>query len=152
MEAPAFQPDATWNHLQATMIPPRQNHFCSKQTTSTKIFMSCRTGPLRVARPLRGVYTGLGMISGRGPPVGRDDLSSDQREDLCSILPRQVKKACERPPHAQWARPAGHVSFNSVYKSAEPTITPQQKASPAHPPDSTSPTPAKSPYSAHPAP
>jgi hypothetical protein len=25
------------------------------------------------------------------------------------FLPRQVKKACERPPHAQWARPAGQV-------------------------------------------
>jgi hypothetical protein len=34
--------------------------------------MSCRTGPLRVARPLRGGCTGLaGMILG-GPPVGRD--------------------------------------------------------------------------------
>jgi hypothetical protein len=29
------------------------------------------------------------------------------------ILPRQVKKACERPPHAQWARPTGHYLFNS---------------------------------------
>ena len=25
------------------------------------------------------------------------------------ISPRQVKKACERPPHAKWARPAGHI-------------------------------------------
>ena len=25
--------------------------------------------------------------------------------------PRQGKKACERPPHAQWARPAGHQSL-----------------------------------------
>jgi hypothetical protein len=24
--------------------------------------MSCRTGPLRVARPLRGVYTGLAVM------------------------------------------------------------------------------------------
>jgi len=24
------------------------------------------------------------------------------------VLPRQVKKACERPPSAQEARPAGH--------------------------------------------
>jgi hypothetical protein len=23
------------------------------------------------------------------------------------ILPQLVKEACERPPHAQWARPAG---------------------------------------------
>src|SRR5271170_148809 len=26
-------------------------------------------------------------------------------------LPGQVKKACKRPPHAQWARPAGHHYF-----------------------------------------
>jgi hypothetical protein len=43
--------------------------------------MSCRTGPLRVERPLRGVYAGLAGIISIGPPVGRDDLSSDQRED-----------------------------------------------------------------------
>jgi hypothetical protein len=34
--------------------------------------VSCRTGPLRVGRPLRGLYTGLGRMSGGGPPVGRD--------------------------------------------------------------------------------
>ena len=27
---------------------------------------------------------------------------------MLPILPRQVKKACERPPSAQEARPAGH--------------------------------------------
>jgi hypothetical protein len=27
---------------------------------------------------------------------------------MLQILPRQVKKACERPPFAQEARPAGH--------------------------------------------
>jgi hypothetical protein len=38
-------------------------------------------GPLRVERPLRGVYTGLAGIIGIGPPVGRANFSSDQRED-----------------------------------------------------------------------
>jgi hypothetical protein len=32
---------------------------------------SCRTGPLRVERSLRDVYTGLGDHDGLGPPVGR---------------------------------------------------------------------------------
>ena len=31
------------------------------------------------------------------------------------ISPRPVKKACERPPHAQWARPAGHQSLVSFH-------------------------------------
>ncbi len=32
---------------------------------------------------------------------------SDQRKDFCRLsLTRQVKKACERLPHAQWARHA----------------------------------------------
>jgi hypothetical protein len=26
-----------------------------------------------------------------------------------SVSTRQIKEACERPPHAQWARPAGQV-------------------------------------------
>jgi hypothetical protein len=34
--------------------------------------MSCRTGPLRVARPLRGVCTGHAGTIIFGPPVGRD--------------------------------------------------------------------------------
>ncbi len=33
--------------------------------------LSCRTGPLRVGRPLRGGYTGLGGTSCTGSPVGR---------------------------------------------------------------------------------
>src|ERR1700677_4478382 len=33
--------------------------------------MSCRTGPLRVGRPLRGAYTFLATTNYRGPPVGR---------------------------------------------------------------------------------
>ena len=38
--------------------------------------MSCRTGPLRAGRSLRNAYTGLGKMSGIGPPVGRkEDLS-----------------------------------------------------------------------------
>ena len=40
--------------------------------------MSCRTGPLRVGRSLRDA-----CIPSVGPPVGRDHLSSDQREDHC---------------------------------------------------------------------
>jgi hypothetical protein len=51
--------------------------------------MSCRTGPLRVGRPLRGGYTGLDGMMFFGPPDGRkknDD--SDQREDLCFLCCR----------------------------------------------------------------
>jgi hypothetical protein len=33
--------------------------------------MSCRTGPRRVERPLRGVYTDLAKAIFCGPPVGR---------------------------------------------------------------------------------
>jgi hypothetical protein len=33
------------------------------------------------------------------------------------ILPRQVKKACERPLHAQWARPAGLAFLQIPYGS-----------------------------------
>src|SRR5437588_8297097 len=29
-------------------------------------------------------------------------------------LPSQAKKACERPPHAQWARPAGHKRLSPL--------------------------------------
>jgi hypothetical protein len=29
------------------------------------------------------------------------------------VLPRPVKKACERPPSAQEARPAGHLSLRA---------------------------------------
>ena len=48
--------------------------------------LSCRTGPLRVGRPLRGVCTGLARINSLGPPVGRDDLSSDQRRTIAIHL------------------------------------------------------------------
>src|SRR5260370_36716561 len=34
-----------------------------------------------------------------------------------SMSPGQVKKACERPPHAQWARPAGQVFKTNSYVS-----------------------------------
>ena len=33
---------------------------------------------------------------------------------MLSGLPRQVKKACERPPHAEWARPAGQLAFSET--------------------------------------
>jgi hypothetical protein len=49
--------------------------------------MSCRTGPLRVARPLRGVYTGLGLANRMGrPPAGRLDLFFYQWEDNSPLL------------------------------------------------------------------
>jgi hypothetical protein len=36
------------------------------------------------------------------------------------VLPRPVKKACERPPHAKWARPAGHgLSIASIAKTLQ---------------------------------
>src|SRR5271170_6410846 len=70
--------------------------------------VSCRTGPLRVGRSLRDLYT-----PSVDAPVGRGEIScADQREDFLHLdLPGQVKKACKRPPHAQWARPAGHHYF-----------------------------------------
>jgi hypothetical protein len=34
--------------------------------------MSCRTGPLRAERPLRGVSTLFQLKMGSGPPVGRE--------------------------------------------------------------------------------
>ena len=36
---------------------------------------------------------------------------------MLSILPRQVKKACERPPSAQEARPAGHARLVSFLET-----------------------------------
>jgi len=36
--------------------------------------VSCRTGPLRVARSLRDVCTGLGLSEGFGPLVGRREI------------------------------------------------------------------------------
>lgn len=44
--------------------------------------MSCRTDPLRAARPLRGVYTGLGGGNCTGPPVGRADDCSGRMFEL----------------------------------------------------------------------
>ena len=46
--------------------------------------VSCRTGPLRVARPLRGVYTGLGGMVVFGPAVGRGSmiLANGQAKDV----------------------------------------------------------------------
>ena len=71
--------------------------------------MSCRTSLLRGARPLRGMYTGLGRIISIGPPVGAGSSFSDQREDLRhSFFLDKLKRRANAPPHAQWARPAGH--------------------------------------------
>ncbi len=41
--------------------------------------MSCRTGPLRVGRPLRGVYTGLGRIILKGLRVAQDTIPANGR-------------------------------------------------------------------------
>jgi hypothetical protein len=61
--------------------------------------MSCRTGPLRVARPLRGVYTGLGEMIFVGPPVGRKKDNPDQREDLCCFFhPDKLKRRANARP------------------------------------------------------
>src|SRR6267378_2626220 len=48
---------------------------------------SCRTGPLRVGRPLRGAYTGLARRSALVLPLVAKDYS-DQREDQCRSLYR----------------------------------------------------------------
>jgi hypothetical protein len=71
--------------------------------------VSCRTGPLRVGRPLRGVCTGLAGDNSGGLPLVGDDVP-DQREGPRVGVGWTIKKACERPPSAQEARPAGHSS------------------------------------------
>ena len=76
--------------------------------------MSCRTGPLRVERPLRGAYTGLGNMILLLPPLVGIIIFRPTGGPMLLISPRQVKKACERPPHAQWARPAGHKNRKSL--------------------------------------
>jgi hypothetical protein len=48
--------------------------------------MSCRTGPLRVGLPLRGVCTDLAAITSVDPPVARGHLSSDQGEDRSTSI------------------------------------------------------------------
>ena len=57
---------------------------------------SCRTGPLRAGRSLRDVYT-----PSVGAPVGRkrEFVPTNGRST------RSSKKACERLPPAQGARP-----------------------------------------------
>jgi hypothetical protein len=51
---------------------------------------SCRTGPLRAERPLRGGCTGLGWTGRIGPPVGRMEEDSTNG----SLVPQgiQVRK------------------------------------------------------------
>src|SRR5258708_450769 len=75
--------------------------------------MSCRTSPLRVGRPLPGVYTGRMVMIVVGPPLVGRRLSrpTGGRMPMRLAPKRQVKEACERPPRAQRARPAGHVSY-----------------------------------------
>jgi hypothetical protein len=50
--------------------------------------MSCRTGPLRVGRPLRGVYTCLGANDLLGPPVGREMNDPDKPEGQLPVASR----------------------------------------------------------------
>jgi hypothetical protein len=70
--------------------------------------MSYRTGPLRMGRPLRGVYTFLATINYRDPPVGRKMMiSTNGRIYAVNPAPTDIP-AMKWPPHAQWARPAGH--------------------------------------------
>jgi len=42
--------------------------------------MSCRTGPLRAVRPLRGVY-----IPSGDAPADREEDCADQREDRAKL-------------------------------------------------------------------
>jgi hypothetical protein len=66
--------------------------------------MSCRTGPLRVGRPLRGVYTGRGksLITVR-PMAG---VSVEQRETLCCTHRQDNlrRRANARPPRRRPVR------------------------------------------------
>ena len=62
---------------------------------------SCRTGPLRVGRPLRGVSTGLGRIILFGPTVGREMMiPTDGRTYVLFSSQDKLKRRAERPPHA----------------------------------------------------
>ena len=61
--------------------------------------MSCRTGPLRVGRPLRGLYTFLATAIFCGPPVGRKMNDPDQREDQCGLFCQdQLKRRANARP------------------------------------------------------
>jgi len=80
--------------------------------------MSCRTGPLRVGRPLRGGCTGRGGISDIGPPVGRDYYFPTNGRTTNDRSCKKDIQATKWPPHAQWARPAGHSSFGVFFPSA----------------------------------
>jgi len=73
--------------------------------------MSCRTGPLRVERPLRGVYTGLAGMIIVGPTVGREMNDPGQRPGRRSPFhPDRLKRRVNARPNAQWARPAGLIN------------------------------------------
>ena len=54
-------------------------------------------------KPARGVRTPF--VATRGPSVGRHKILFA----TSGSATRSFRKACERPPHAQWARPAGHT-------------------------------------------
>ena len=57
--------------------------------------LSCRTGPLRVGRAFARLFK-----ASRCPPVGRDCLCSDEREDVSPDAARQGIPATKWPRHA----------------------------------------------------
>ena len=69
--------------------------------------MSCRTGPLRVGRPLRGMCTGRGGMRFLGPRDARvKSHDSDQRPGRCGSLhlDKLKRRANARPPRRRPVR------------------------------------------------
>jgi hypothetical protein len=61
--------------------------------------LSCRTGPLRVVRPLRGAYTRLEEIIFFGPTVGREINDPGQRPGRCGLFhPDKLKRRANARP------------------------------------------------------
>jgi hypothetical protein len=62
--------------------------------------LSCRTGPLRVVRPLRGGYTGLEGILFFGPTVGREINDPGQRPGRCRLFdPDKLERRANARPN-----------------------------------------------------
>src|SRR3984885_9027605 len=101
--------------------------------------MSCRTGPLRVERPLRGGYTGFAAAIICWPPVGRHIYDSDQREDRCSsfFLDKLKRRANARPTRSGPVRQDIITSFPSS-SATSPTPSSPSPSGP-HTPSQTSP-------------
>jgi hypothetical protein len=60
--------------------------------------MSCRTGPLRVGWPLRGVYTGLWGIIFFGPPVGQEMIIPTNGGQSNPLRPDKLKRRANARP------------------------------------------------------